>query len=128
MLRAVGKLLAREKDIRIAGIFGSFAKGDIGAHSDVDVCVAGDSVLTSRRKTALMNELSLLAKREIDVIDLRSVSGPILKEALGGAIWVKKRDASLLAKIVMRQLLEEADFAPLYRWILKVRRERFFAE
>ena len=112
----------------MAGIFGSFAKGRVRGPSDVDVCVAGRKILSSRRKMDLANELAVLVKREVDLVDLCAVSGTILKEALGGARWVKRCDPVLFASIIKRQLFDDADFAPLYNRMLKTRRERFLAE
>ena len=106
-------------------MFGSFASGKATKDSDFDIAVAGDKPLTTQKRLALQDKLSLGLGREVDLIDLRTAHGPILKEALLGSQWIRRADSDLFAAILYKFWLDEADFGPIYRMILKKKRERF---
>lgn len=58
--------LARRTDVELAIVFGSFARGEPGPTSDVDLAVSGPRV----DRFALAAELSLVLGREVDVVSL----------------------------------------------------------
>lgn len=82
--------LAKLPGIRTSFIFGSYAKGKYGCHSDIDVVVVGDA----RSEPALMKTIDAMEKkigREInykwytprEFKDRLSVRDPFLEEVLG---------------------------------------------
>ena len=113
-----------DEKYKLIGIFGSYAKNKTTKNSDIDICVAKDKPLTSEEKIKVSTELSLLLKKEIDLLDLNVAQGLILKEALSSAIWVHK-DSVCFAKILKRMLFDQADFQPYYQRMLDKKRERF---
>jgi len=66
VLDALRSELARRADVELAIVFGSFARGESGPTSDVDLAVAGPDV----DRLALAAELALLLGREVDVVSL----------------------------------------------------------
>lgn len=59
----LGEALGKSADIRIAFVFGAFARNEEKAHSDVDLMIVGDIGL--RRVTALVSDLFDRTGREI---------------------------------------------------------------
>ncbi len=60
----LSETLAGRSDVQLAFIFGSFAKGEEGAESDIDLVVVGDIGL--RKLTGLLSEHSKSLGREIN--------------------------------------------------------------
>lgn len=87
----LGRALAPLKSITVALIFGSVARGDERADSDIDVAVVGD--VSFRAVTAALRDAQHQLAREVNPVvltvrELRSrwVRGdPFIREMLGGA-------------------------------------------
>lgn len=114
----------KHPEVVVIGYFGSYAKGTARPDSDIDVCVSAQRALPSEIKIQYLNELTLLLKKEVDLLDLQSANGVILKEALHTAKWISK-DPLVFAQILKKMLFDQADFQPYYQRILKAKRERF---
>jgi len=66
--------IAKRFDIDLIRVFGSAARGDMHAHSDIDVAYQGRRALGYAQQSQLMRALSDLPEfsdREIDLVDLR---------------------------------------------------------
>ena len=112
-------------DIKLVGVYGSWASGKATVSSDVDIAVAADHKLTTEERIELSSDLSLALKREVDLVDLRALEGLILREVLTNVEWLKKADSDLLADFVLKQIYDDADFARLREYILNEKRKRF---
>src|SRR5690348_11611892 len=102
---AVDKKLIKQvaeylKDFDIVIIFGSAARGKLTPNSDLDVAIAGRKRLTIDEKVSLINGLSKLVGREVDLVDLNQVSGAILKEALTKGKFIRSDDPELRALLM----------------------------
>jgi predicted nucleotidyltransferase len=124
-ISSVIQALQQDDRVQVASIFGSVAQDRARPGSDLDIAVAGPRVLTVDERAELMLKLSRLAGREVDLVDLNDSAGPILQEALCRGRIVLRKDPEVLARILKRMWLDEADFMPLYRRILRERREEF---
>lgn len=113
-----------QEKYKLVGVFGSYAKNKAKPDSDIDICVATDQPLTAEEKIKVSTELSLLLKKEVDLLDLYTSQGVILKEALHSAAWIKK-DSTCFAQVLKRMLFDQADFQPYYQRMLDKKRERF---
>jgi predicted nucleotidyltransferase len=111
-------------EIKIIGIHGSYAKGLARPDSDIDLCIGSQRPLDVEFRLKISTDLSLILGKEIDLVDLQSIHGVILKETIQNSVWVS-RDAETFAGILKRMLLDEADFEPYRKRILDARRERF---
>lgn len=81
ILRAELPRLRRQWPIRSLALFGSVARGDATAASDLDVLVEFDGRVTLSAFLALEQELSELSGRPVDL-----VSRPALKPLIGARV------------------------------------------
>jgi uncharacterized protein len=119
------EVLQRHQDIKLCIVFGSTASGRASSNSDLDIAVAGEQPLNGDKFLELAAEFSAATNREVDLVDLMAVNGPILKQALTTGVIVQNRNKSLYARIISRMLFNEADMMPYYHRILRERRKRF---
>ena len=119
---AVKSLLEAEPELKLAILFGSLAAGRARPDSDLDIAVAGGERLDAQTKLHLIDRLSGLVGRPIDLIDLRQAGEPLLGRILqtGDRLFVK--DERLFAELIKRHLFDSADFLPYRRRILAERR------
>jgi predicted nucleotidyltransferase len=81
LVEALQKALRSRKDVRLALLFGSQARGKARGDSDVDLAIEGDV-----NTLALISELSDATGREVDVVELRRAGYPLLKALLRDGI------------------------------------------
>ena len=111
--------------LRLCLVFRSTASGKATPQSDLDLAVAADRPLTAEEQLDIMEAVSAATSRAVDLIDLTTQSGPILKQALSKGTILRNADKLLYARLITRMLFEEADMMPYYRRILAERRERY---
>jgi predicted nucleotidyltransferase len=111
--------------LKLVILFGSAAKGRLTPHSDVDIAVAADFVLSFEEKTDLMIRFSEALHREVDLIDLNAVSGPILQEVFGSGQIIVKKSTSLLVNLLKKMWYHQADMMPYINMIVKEQLKRF---
>lgn len=121
---ALNTFYQKHPEIKVLGYFGSYAKNTARSQSDVDICLAAEYPLSSEKKIDYANELTLLLTKEVDLLDLKSANGIILKEALVHGKWIVK-DTNTFAQVLTKMLFDQADFQPHYQRMLKAKRERF---
>ena len=114
------------ESVRLCLVFGSTASGKAVSKSDVDVAVAAAEPLSVDTRMELMEALSLALKRPVDLVDLTTASGPILRVALSKGRVLKNQDKLLYARLISRMLFNQTDMMPYYNRILKERRRRYF--
>ena len=122
---ALRNTLNHFKDVKLCMLFGSVAAGKASPNSDLDIAVAAEQPLSEHTFLELLEALSDTTKREIDLIDLMAVSGPVLKKALTTGRIILNLDKNLYAKLISRMLFNEADMMPYYHRTLLERRRRF---
>src|SRR5260370_15610655 len=81
-LRAALPELRRRFPIRSLGVFGSFARGDIGLESDVDVLVEFERPVGLSSFVALEDALRTAAGRPVDLVSRGALKPPICRHAL----------------------------------------------
>ena len=90
MVERLQKFFTEENNIRLAFLMGSFAKGTARKDSDVDVAVLFDQHPASREIFELKDSLTVLLKKEIDLIVLNN-AGPVIRmQALKSGILLYK--------------------------------------
>lgn len=80
--RLAGRL--REAGAVYATVFGSVARGEARADSDIDVAVSFGKPMSPDLRMATMAIVAAVSGRSADVIDLETAGGLILARALGG--------------------------------------------
>jgi len=99
------RVLSQYPDVRLCIIFGSAATGRLGHDSDLDIAVAAAWPLAASRRLELIEAFSASTNREIDLIDLTTASGLILKQALSKGVILQNRDKGLYARLISKMLL-----------------------
>jgi predicted nucleotidyltransferase len=125
VLRAVGETLEESGRVLLAIVYGSAATGAMRSDSDVDVALLGRDALTAEEKLSLSQVLFERLEREVDVVDLRTVNGVLLKQILTKGKVVLKRDEAAYAALLKRMIYNQEDYMPYYRRALRERMDRF---
>lgn len=123
--KSIKNLLGEYPDIKLAILYGSFQKNSETFDSDVDIAVAADNVLDSDKKMSLIEQLASITDRPIDLVDLQSTHGTLLKKILTEGSILYCIDNTLYANILKRMLFNDADMMPYYHRTLKEQRERW---
>lgn len=118
-IRAV---LRGHSGIRQAILFGSVAEGGATSGSDLDLAVSGGAPLDPEEKRALITDLAHAIGRPVDLIDLETVGEPLLGRILSQGKRLLGDDTQY-ARILLRHLYAQADFAPYRERILRERRK-----
>ncbi len=117
--------LLDEPGIRLALLYGSFVTGAVRADSDVDIAVLFDQPLTAEKKMVLTLQLEKIFRRPIDLVDLFSLTGTILKQILCKGIVLIKKDPVALAGQIHKMIYNQADMMPYVYRTLRERQTRF---
>lgn len=108
-------------------VFGSVAKGQQRADSDLDIAVAGHQPLTANEKISLIASLAAETGRPIDLIDLRVVAEPLLGQIVRHGRRLLGSDGAY-GQLISRHLFEQADFMPYRNRILAERRSAWIGK
>ena len=117
----VKKVLTRFATIDLAIVFGSVAKNQAGAESDLDIAINTQTPLSVKEKIEIISALAEATGRPIDLVDLREVGEPLLGQIVQHGqmiIGSPTQKAALLSK----HLIDAADFSPYQTRILAERR------
>lgn len=118
---AIQQVLNRHPEMRLAILFGSLATGRATPESDVDLAVDTGRQLNAEDKLDLIAELAEATGRPVDLIDLNNVGEPLLGQILKHGKRLLGSDERY-ARLLVRHLIDEADFMPIYRRVLAERR------
>jgi len=98
----IREILSKFPQIVFATIFGSAVSGRITSLSDVDIAIAGERELPYETRIDLCVSLSRALNREVDLIDLHTVNGLILKEALCSGTIIYRRNPAIYAGLLKK--------------------------
>jgi len=117
--------LADDPDLLLAMVFGSTAAGSHRSDSDIDVAVYARNKLDHRKRQQLADDIAVATGRTVDLIDLSTVDGALLRRILHtGQVVFSKEPATL--GILSEQLLGwQEDFEPQLNELLATRLRRF---
>jgi predicted nucleotidyltransferase len=121
----VKSVLEKDPDLKLALIFGSYARGDEHASSDLDIAVAYKNTLDMNELITIGQKISQQINLEVDIVDLREATGVLLQQIMKDRITLVNRDSELYGNIISRRVTEESDYMPLRDNMLAIRRERF---
>jgi predicted nucleotidyltransferase len=120
---AISEVLTRFPQLQLAILFGSCAKGNASAASDLDLAVQADKPLDAETRMRLIGDLAERLGRPVDLVDLRDAGEPLLGEVLKGRRILG--DDTAYARLITRHLLDAADFLPYRERILAERRRQW---
>lgn len=115
------EVLTRFPALMLALVFGSVAQGRQRADSDLDIAVAADHPLTVAEKISMTQALAEKTGRPIDLIDLATVTEPLLGQIVQHGRRLLGSD-TLFGNLISRHLFEQADFMPIRARVLAERR------
>lgn len=107
--------------VSLAVLFGSIAAGRPRTDSDLDIAVAADHPLTVAEIIAMTQALADKTGRPIDLIDLATVTEPLLGQIVQHGRRLLGSD-TLFGNLITRHLFEQADFMPYRNRVLAERR------
>lgn len=122
--RVKGALCA-EPGLHLAILYGSAATGKMRPDSDLDIAVLFERPLNPTQKMELISRLERELKRDVDLIDLFSLSGTILKQVLCKGRVLIQQKAGALAELTQRMIYNQADMMPYVSRTLIERQRRF---
>ena len=121
VLNQLREVLARFSGVTLAVLFGSVAAGRQRADSDLDIALAADHPLTVAEKIAITQALAEKTGRPIDLIDLATVTEPLLGQIVQHGRRLLGSDTAF-GNLISRHLVEQADFMPIRGRVLTERR------
>ena len=107
-----------KSEIILAVLYGSCSRGTETEKSDVDIAVAMPEALHLDDRLSLQLELSLLLRREVDLVDIRKITGLLHYKVFTEGVCVKKKQgegSGLLHRHTMTALYWYADYYPIYK-------------
>jgi predicted nucleotidyltransferase len=125
LIAAIKDYFKKDPNIRLAILFGSYARGSENINSDIDIAVAYPEKLSMDNKITLIKNLSTLINKEIDIVDLLDVNLILLQQIMKHRVTLVNLDSELYGNLMAKRVTSESDYLPLYDKMLKARRERF---
>lgn len=115
--------------IKLAILYGSYARGTQRSDSDIDLAVAMDDRASLSEETLIDVSVaaSLQTGREVQVRDLARAQGLFLKEVLTTGVVIHQTDPAIRGRLISRMLGFVEDFQPIVSMIRRRKRERFLA-
>jgi uncharacterized protein len=104
------KALSDRREVRLALLFGSRARGQARPDSDADVAVLGENL----DLLDLAADLSDAAKVEVDVVDIRDPGYPLLNALLRDGVVLREGERGAAASWWTRALLQAETDRPGY--------------
>lgn len=124
----IKEVLASVKGIRLAIVFGSLATDRQRTDSDLDIAVAmQQGSLSASDKIAIIQALAEAIGRPIDLVDLATVSEPLLGQIVRHGRRILGNDTEF-GNLISRHLIEQADFMPYRNRILSERRRAWLGK
>lgn len=121
----VKAVLCDELGLQLAILYGSAVTGKMRAGSDIDIAVLFDRPLSAEQKMMLMSRLERKLQRDVDLVDLFSLSGTILKQVLcQGRVLIQTKPGAL-TELIQRMIYNQADMMPYVLRTLIERQRRF---
>jgi len=123
--QAIIQVLQEEPDVKLAILYGSAARDRMRANSDVDVALLCASPLQPERKLQLAMHLYQTLQRQVDLVDLSTLSGTLLKQVLCHGRLLIKNDTNAYAALLQRMVYNQTDMMPYVTRTLLERQRRF---
>jgi uncharacterized protein len=121
-------VLGEVHGLRLAVLFGSAASGRTRPDSDVDVAVLADPGLDEVAELHLTRELSLAARRNVDLIRLERVSTLLAWQIATTGVPLVERPAGEFARFRARAASEYIDFAPALAYYGEIFRRKLIEQ
>ncbi|MEI6892125.1 MAG: nucleotidyltransferase domain-containing protein [Pontiella sp.] len=111
--------------LKLAMLHGSVATGMMRTDSDVDLALLFDHPLDAEQKMLLISQLESELKREVDLVDLFSLSGTILKQVLRKGRVLIETQPGARSELIRKMIYNQTDMMPYVTRTLIERQQRF---
>lgn len=118
----INQALSAFPDLKLVVLFGSMVRGAETPDSDLDLAVQATSPLTVDQKMGITEALALEFNGPVDLIDLHTVGQPLLSEIIAEGKRIKGSNEDW-AQLIFRNIMDNEDFVPLQKRILRERRK-----
>ena len=122
VIASIENALSDFPELKQIALFGSLARQQAGFDSDVDVGVEAARSLSVEQRMAMIEALALALGRPVDLVDLREAGQPILDQIVTTGVRIKGTDTDW-GRLIYRNIMDNEDFVPLQKRILKARRD-----
>jgi len=117
----IKEYLKGQEDILAAYLFGSFAKGKEKRRSDIDIAVLFSSdvkdVSFADRQITIINDLSQLLNKEIDIVALNNASSLLKFKVAQTGKCLYEKNIIESRRFRARSIIEYFDFLPIKNFI-----------
>jgi len=110
-------------EIQMVVLYGSAAGQGLSPYSDVDIAVSGPDRISPVRLLDMNVRLQILLKRDIDLVDIRTINGLLHYKIFTKGILIKG-SAGMMADERIKALDFHADFLPQLNRLRKKRIEK----
>ena len=115
------EVLGHYPKLVLALVFGSVARGQASADSDLDIAVSAQQPLTVTEIIEIIASLAERIGRPVDLVDLSVVAEPLLGQIVRHGRRLLGGDEAY-GQLICRHLYEQADFMPYRNRVLAERR------
>jgi len=123
-IKELKSLLEQESDIELAILFGSLATDSYSPSSDLDIAIKKRKPLTVKNKIVLIEKMTQITGRAIDLIDLSIVGEPLLGQILKHGIRLIGTPTNY-ANLALEHIYAQTDFVPYIERALQERRQKW---
>ncbi len=121
-IAVIQQVLAGFDLVQLAVVFGSVAKGTARPDSDLDIAIEAQEPLLAPQRMALIEALASATGRPVDLIDLKTVTQPLLNQIMQTGVRVVG-SSDRHADWATRNVFDQADFVPYQQRLLAERRK-----
>ena len=118
------ELIQARPEVQLVILYGSSVRGEPNIQSDVDLALAGEKIIPAEVMSGLNIELAEALHREVDLVDMRRISGTILEQILCRGEVLVKTSIDLHAEMMRKMWYNQADMMPAVRRAWDVRKQR----
>jgi predicted nucleotidyltransferase len=111
----IREFLDKRGEVSLAFIFGSFAEGRLNTESDVDIALLFRVEPDISTLTDIMNWISNIVKRDVDIVVLNNASPIIRMQVLRKGRLLKKVDERIYCDFYLRTVKEYDDIKIIRR-------------
>ncbi len=123
LLEEIAKNLNQD-GLLVAFVYGSAARNQLTANSDLDVAVQYSRELSTNEIISAAQHLERSFGREIDLVDLRNAHGALLQEILVNGTPIVMNDRSVYESLIKRMFREIEDDGRFLEKTLNERKKR----
>jgi len=116
--------LEEDPDLQLAMLFGSAAAGHLRPDSDIDIAIYPRRSMSPRKRQQVADQIALATNRAVDLIDLSTAEGALLRQILHSGIVLFSKDYGLLGSLSERLLDWQENFEPQLNALLEARLHR----